>query len=47
MGVRLLVLVSVCYLGVAYSYWKRGQPGLALAFVGYVIANVGFIMDVR
>jgi hypothetical protein len=43
----LLVAVSVAYLGVAYGYWKRGQPGLALAFVGYVVANIGFIVDLK
>lgn len=47
MGVSLLVLISVCYLGVAVNYWRRGQVGLAIAFVGYVVANAGFILDMK
>lgn len=45
MGPSLLALVSVCYVGVAVSYWRKGQVGMALAFGGYVLANVGFILD--
>jgi hypothetical protein len=38
----LIILVTVCYLGVAVSeYIKR------IVFVGYSIANVGLIVGVQ
>lgn len=40
-----LVVVSVIYMGTAIAYGVDGRPGLSLAFVGYVLANVGFIWD--
>jgi hypothetical protein len=45
MGKPLLVAVSLAYAAVAISYWRNGRHGLALAFVGYVLANIGLILD--
>lgn len=43
MGNVLLALVGVAYVGVLGSYLVQRQPGMALAFFGYAVANVGFI----
>lgn len=45
MGKGLLSLVAVIYLGVAVSYWRQSRPGMALAFVAYALANLGFVID--
>lgn len=40
----LIALVTVIYVGVALSYYfKDNNPGMALTFTGYAIANLGFI----
>ena len=41
----MLVAVSVIYAATAGGYLFAGRPGMALAFVGYVLANIGFIWD--
>ena len=43
--VAMLVTVSTIYLGAAAAYQFADRPGMALAFVGYVIANIGLILD--
>ena len=39
----LLALVALIYLGVAASYYRQGNAGMALAFLAYAVANVGFM----
>ena len=41
----MLVIVSVLYTVAAVGYWLSGRPGMTVAFVGYVFANLGFIAD--
>ena len=41
----LLGIVSVLYLGTAIAYQFSGRSGMAIAFIGYVIANCGLIWD--
>lgn len=41
----LLLLVGVIYLGVAYGYYVEKRPGMALAFIAYAVANLGFALD--
>ena len=43
--VLMLVAVSIIYTATAGAYYFSARPGMALAFIGYVIANVGFILD--
>ena len=43
--VLMLVTVSVVYSGAALAYHYSMRPGMAVAFVGYVIANAGLIWD--
>ena len=38
-----LIATSLLYLAQAGLYIRDGSPGLALAFTGYVIANMGLI----
>lgn len=38
-----LALAGALYLWQAANYFSAGQYGLALAFVAYALANVGFI----
>ena len=40
---KLTLAVTVTYLGVTAFHAKEGRKGLALAFLGYSIANVGMI----
>jgi uncharacterized membrane protein YecN with MAPEG domain len=42
----MLVVVSVVYGAAAVAYQLGARPGMALTFVGYIIANVGLIWDV-
>lgn len=46
MSPGLLLLVGGIYLCVAVSYASDERYGMALAFVAYALANVGFALDV-
>jgi hypothetical protein len=41
----LLGGVAVIYAWVALDYLHAGRQGMALVFVGYALANFGFIWD--
>lgn len=43
----LLLLVAVIYAGVAGDYLRLGRHGMALAFLAYALANLGFMWDLR
>tara|TARA_R110000868_G_scaffold409826_1_gene696159 strand:+ start:3359 stop:3505 length:147 start_codon:yes stop_codon:yes gene_type:complete len=43
MGVILMGIVSLIYFGVAISMFSSGQPGMALTFAAYAVANIGLI----
>lgn len=43
MGIVLMAIVSLIYLGVAVSMLTTGQYGMALTFAAYAVANVGLI----
>lgn len=43
--VTLLVVVSAIYAGTSFAYLFAGRPGMALAFIGYVVANIGLVYD--
>ena len=44
-GSQMLTLgVTVAYLGVTAFHLKEGRKGLALAFLGYSVANTGMIL---
>lgn len=46
MGKWLLLAVTAAYVGVAVSYARQRRYGMMLAFIGYALANLGFIRDV-
>lgn len=43
MGAGLIIGVTVAYLGVAINFYLKGDNAMCLVFVGYFIANLGFI----
>jgi hypothetical protein len=41
-----LAIASVLYATLAAGYFLvLGRPGMCLAFLGYILANIGFILD--
>jgi hypothetical protein len=38
-----LIIAAGLYLSVAVRYGKAGDPGMALAWAAYAVANIGFI----
>jgi hypothetical protein len=38
-----LIIAAGLYLSVAVRYVKAGDPGMALAWAAYAVANIGFI----
>jgi hypothetical protein len=47
MSTTLLSIVGVIYIGVTFSFLRDGNPGMALTFLGYTIAQVGLILATR
>ena len=45
MSAGLLAAIGIAYLYVAWGYFRAGKHGLAIAFLAYAIANLGFIVD--
>lgn len=45
MNLHLLVITSVLYAGVAYGFVRERRWGMALAFLCYALANIGFAWD--
>lgn len=43
----LTVLVGILYLATAAAHWHGGRRGLALAFAGYALSNVGLVLAER
>lgn len=43
--VLMLVTVTLIYGAAAAAYYFGARPGMALTFVGYVVANAGLIWD--
>jgi hypothetical protein len=38
-----LLASTLLYLATAFGFWRDGNAGLAVAFSGYALANVGFL----
>lgn len=47
MSSPLILAVGAVYLFVAIDQARRGSPGMALAWLGYAIANVGLAWEAR
>jgi hypothetical protein len=41
MSSPLIIFVGAVYLLVAFDQLRHGHPGMAIAWLGYAIANVG------
>ena len=41
----MLGATALIYAATAGAYFFAGRPGMMVAFVGYVIANIGLIWD--
>lgn len=44
MSAPLILSVGVVYLVVALDQFRQGSPGMAIAWFGYALANVGLAM---
>ena len=40
-----LVLTGILYVGQMIAYLRQGEPGMAIIFGAYALANVGFVLD--
>ena len=41
----VLGLGALLYGAAVLGYWQLHRPGMALAFIGYVVGNIGLIID--
>ena len=47
MSANLIACVGVVYAFIAVNLWLSGKPGLALAFFGYAVSNIGLYFEAR
>lgn len=47
MSAALIAAVGVVYAVIAADLYLAGKTGLALAFAGYALANVGLYLEAR
>ena len=47
MSAPLILAVGVVYLVVALDQYRHGSPGMAIAWAGYALANVGLAMSAK
>jgi hypothetical protein len=47
MSANLIAIVGVVYAVIAANLYLSGKPGLALAFAGYAVSNVGLYLEAR
>lgn len=45
MSAPLILFVGAIYLAVAVDQYAKGCPGMAIAWFGYAVANVGLAMN--
>ena len=45
MGVIALLIVTLLYIVTSWDYLKKDEPGMAIAFAAYAVANIGFIIN--
>ena len=45
MGITTLLIVFGLYLVTALDFYRKHDVGMALAFVAYALANVGFMIS--
>ena len=47
MSATLIAIVGLVYAFVAMNLNINGKPGLALAFAGYAVSNIGLYLEAR
>jgi hypothetical protein len=47
MSSPLILFVGGIYLLVAFDQYAKGSPGMAIAWAGYALANVGLAMAAK
>jgi hypothetical protein len=47
MSANLIALVGLIYAFIAANLYLSGKPGLALAFAGYAVSNIGLYLEAR
>jgi len=47
MSATLILCVGFVYLMVGIDQFRKGDPGMALAWLGYALANVGLAWNAR
>jgi hypothetical protein len=47
MSSPLILFVGAIYLAVAVDQYRKGSPGMAIAWFGYALANVGLAMTAK
>jgi hypothetical protein len=47
MSATLIAAVGVVYAFIAVNLYLSGKPGLALAFAGYSVSNIGLFFEAR
>jgi hypothetical protein len=45
MSAPLILFVGAIYLAVSVDQYMKGCPGMAIAWFGYAVANVGLAMN--
>lgn len=43
----LIWIVACIYFTVAWDQWRKGDPGMALAWLSYAMANIGLAWSSR
>jgi hypothetical protein len=43
----LILCVGMVYAVVAFDQWSKGDGGMAIAWLGYALANCGLAMSAR
>lgn len=47
MSTWLVAFIGLVYLYIAVEQFFKGSPGTAIMFLGYALANVGLILQVK
>lgn len=47
MSKTLILAVGAVYLAIAVDQWIKGEKGMALAWLGYSLANCGLAMAAK
>jgi|TARA_B100000287_G_C19950952_1_gene510399 hypothetical protein len=45
MGIIGLLITVFCYFIAAVDFYRKDKVGMAIAFIAYAIANIGFMFE--